>query len=228
MAQVIILIPPSEGKKSGGTHAPLKKVSKDVHAVIDQWAGISAAEWGKLLGVKDKALARALEVNRALLTSKTLPAIERYTGVVYSAIDYASLKELARKYFDEHVRIVSAVFGLVKPRDVIPDYKCKINHFGADKHWRKVCKSTFSGAFVIDLLPQAHQKAVDYADGVAVGFSWIKGGRKMPAGHQGKHIKGRFIRWLCEQQCADPRLFKNFSEEGYRWNGKEFVNKGEL
>ena len=61
MNNVVILIPPSEGKAAGGTRPPLRKVSQNTQAVLDLWRSVSTAEWGKLLGVKEKALEKAIE-----------------------------------------------------------------------------------------------------------------------------------------------------------------------
>ncbi|MCA9407838.1 MAG: YaaA family protein [Candidatus Omnitrophica bacterium] len=221
MNDVIILIPPSEGKQAGGTGPALKKVSSTVKTIITQLAD-QHQNWEKILGVKGKTLEQARHANQNILSFSTMPAVERYSGVVYIAIDYPSFDEKAKAFFNRHVRIVSAVFGLVKPTDLIPDYKLKIEKLGADKHWRPHNGKELKGCFVIDLLPQTHKKAVVYDDGVAVDFVVVKNGKAIPAGHQGKHIKGRFIRWLCQNQCVDTKLFKKFNEDGFRWNGKGF------
>ncbi|MCA9406448.1 MAG: YaaA family protein [Candidatus Omnitrophica bacterium] len=222
MKKFVILIPPSEGKKKGGKGSSLGKASKHTEAIIKKLKDPDQ-NWGKVLGVKGKALEEAVQSNRQILSSSTMPAIERYTGVVYSAVDYPSLTAKAKTFFNQHVRIVSAVFGLVKPVDLIPDYKLKIDKLGTDKYWQPIVQEELKGAFIVDLLPQAHRKAVNYENGIAVDFSFVKNGKKIPAGHHGKHIKGRFIRWLAEHQCTDPDSFKNFKEDGMRWRDSEFI-----
>ena len=78
---------------------------------------------------------------------------------------------------------------------------------------------------MIDLLPLAHKKAVAFDDGVSVDFSVMKNKKKVAAGHHGKHIKGRFIRWLCEQKCCDLKRFKDFKEDGFKWGKEGFVKE---
>ncbi len=222
MNKILILIPPSEGKQPNGHSNPLKKVEEPARSMvskINEYEG----EWGKVLGVKDKALEKALDANKKILSSKTLPAIERYTGVVYNAIGYPSFSKESKNFFDQHVRIVSALWGLVKPTDLIPDYKLKIDKLGADKYWLPINREILKNVFVIDLLPKAHKKAVAFDSGVSVDFIVTKNGKSVPAGHQGKHIKGRFIRWLAQQQSCDPKMFKEFKEEGFQWCGEKFV-----
>src|SRR3546814_15244212 len=57
----------------------------------------------------------------------TMPAIERYTGVLYGELDWASLPRAARGRGADQVRIVSGLWGLVAPLDPIPPYKLKLS-----------------------------------------------------------------------------------------------------
>ena len=223
MKDYLILIPPSEGKTPGGYKPSIKKFSQATQYIVDQWKSLSRSQWQKLLGVKDKALDKAISCNSDVLNSKTFPAIERYSGVVYNAIDYGTLTKAEQKRFNVHVRIVSAVFGLVAPQDLIPDYKFKISNLGVDKYWREINKKSLQGAFVIDLLPQAHKKAVEYNDGISIDFSIIKNGKKVPAGHHGKHIKGRYVRWLVQQKTLNEAVLKKFDEDGFQWQSDGYV-----
>jgi len=221
MRQFVILIPPSEGKAQGGTEKPLKPstaVKRMIKTIQDY-----KKDKSKLLGVKGTALNRGITVNRQLLFSKTKPAIERYTGVLYKALDYASLDNKAKKYADEHLGIISALFGLLKTNDLIPDYRLKIDKLNSASYWKPLISEILKDKFVIDLLPQAHKKAVDIVDGVSIDFIIFQDGKLKPAGHMGKHIKGRFVRWLCENAITEVGDFKKFSEEGFKWDGNAFV-----
>ena len=218
--KTIILIPPSEGKADGGNDKPLKSVSGIAADLIE---AIKEADPKKLYGLKEKALQKAITVNKEILTSKTMPAINRYTGVVYDAINYQTLKN--KSDFNKKVLIVSGLFGLVRPTDLIPNYRLKIDKLKAAKLWLGSNSEQLKGQFIIDLLPQAHKKAIKYDHGIEVEFILKKAGKKMPAGHQGKHIKGRFVRWLIENHVTDPNRFKDFKEEGYMWNGEIFFKE---
>ncbi|WP_432735121.1 YaaA family protein [Maridesulfovibrio sp. FT414] len=216
----IILIPPSEGKADGGNDDPLQSVSNITADLIE---AIKEADPKKLYGLKEAALKKAIAVNKELLTSKTMPAIERYTGVVYDAIDYQTLKN--KSDFNDKMLIVSGLFGLISPVDLIPNYRLKIDKLNAARLWMESNSEQLKDKFVIDLLPQAHRKAVKYDNGIGVEFVLKKAGKKIPAGHQGKHIKGRFVRWLIENNITDPKHFRDFTEEGYKWTGEIFLKE---
>lgn len=224
-SNLIILIPPSEGKQPGGNLPPLRVFPPHVKTMATRLQEIKASEWEKLLGVKGKVLAQSVEANNSLLTSGTRPAIERYCGVVYGGLDYPSLNKKEQGYLQRHVRILSALFGLVSIDQPIPDYKLKIDKLGADKYWRPLITDLLKDAFVIDLLPKVHKKAVMYSRGVSPDFLFMKSGTKKPAGHHGKRIKGRFIRFLAQNNIKDISAFPLFREDGFRYVDGNFIKQ---
>lgn len=50
-------------------------------------------------------------------------AIEAYTGVVFKALDYATLDETSRRRCGESVRIISSLYGWLRPEDVVKTYR---------------------------------------------------------------------------------------------------------
>lgn len=129
---MLILLPPSETKREGGVQGatldlsllgfpPLRKPRKVVIAAL------------RKLGRNQKSMAAALHLgptqhfevlrNRELGTSPTLPALDRYTGVLYDALDAQSLPAQARGFAEEHLVIHSALFGLLRAGDPIPAYR---------------------------------------------------------------------------------------------------------
>ncbi|MFT4310210.1 MAG: peroxide stress protein YaaA [Candidatus Woesearchaeota archaeon] len=142
--------------------------------------------------------------------SLLLPAIERFSGVVYKALDYASLPQTSKTYIAQHVAIMTGGFGLVKANQLIGTYGIEISKT------HKMFKTGIKDQFVVDLLPQAHKKALYYHDGIRVEFIIQKGTKKMPAGHQGKWIKGRFMRFCAVQNVQNVQEMLAFSEDGYQ------------
>jgi cytoplasmic iron level regulating protein YaaA (DUF328/UPF0246 family) len=81
----------------------------------------------KLLGVKGDALASATAANREVRTAPTMAAIERYTGVLYDALDAASLPARDKKRLATQVVIFSGLWGASMPGDPLPDHKVKMS-----------------------------------------------------------------------------------------------------
>lgn len=128
---MLILLPPSETKRSGGVG-----VSIDRAAII--WAALDPARdqlIQKLAELSlDESLARAalglgkksskdLELNLKLMTAPTMPALQRYNGVLYQALDFDSLSNAALKRANEKLFIQSALFGLLPAMEQIPNYR---------------------------------------------------------------------------------------------------------
>lgn len=84
----------------------------------------------KDLKCSGKRYQEALDLNATIEKSLTLPAIERYDGVMFDAINYEGLSSEGKRYFDQHFLIFSGIYGLVKPQDRIGNYKLPIETKG--------------------------------------------------------------------------------------------------
>jgi cytoplasmic iron level regulating protein YaaA (DUF328/UPF0246 family) len=128
---VLLLLPPSETKRPGGSgrgvalealrYPSLTPHRERLLAAVSRLAHDESASL-KALGLGPRGASEVAK-NTVVATSATVPAVERYTGVLYDALDVASLPAAARAYLDEHVVIHSALFGPVGAGDPIPDYR---------------------------------------------------------------------------------------------------------
>ena len=118
--------------------------------------GDAAAAFLKALKLKPGSTEeQALTNNQELLTAPVLPAIRRYTSVLYDALDYDALNDTAKAWVNSHVAVQSALFGLVTAADLIPAYRLSGG-------------STLPG--LKPALKQQWQKAHDSIDWAASGF----------------------------------------------------------
>jgi cytoplasmic iron level regulating protein YaaA (DUF328/UPF0246 family) len=152
-----------------------------------------------LLGVGGQHLERARRANLELVGAPTLPAWQRYSGVVWSNLQPESLGAVARR----RIVVVSGLLGLIRADDPIPDYRLKmsanLDPLGKlSTWWREEISAVLHGVarrrFVIDLLPQEHRMAWVPGTGirgVSVGFVDRSGA---PGGHFAKAAKGRLAR----------------------------------
>jgi cytoplasmic iron level regulating protein YaaA (DUF328/UPF0246 family) len=126
-----ILLPPSETKRSGGGgifsapalshHEGLREVRSLVRDSLELLCTTPEAAVKTLkLGVKNRA---ELQHNLMLDSSGAMPAFERYTGVLYDALDVSSLNASELEWLRQHVSVQSALFGLISAGDEIPAYR---------------------------------------------------------------------------------------------------------
>lgn len=244
----LILLPPSEGKASGGDGAPLDIASLSFDSLnptrerlVRALARLSERPRvaQKILGVKGPALEKAKIENASIESAPTMPAINRYTGVMYDAIDYRSLADSARESFAETVIIMSGLFGVVRPFDMIPAYKLKM---GASLIRGKACATVWKPLIskslaaesrygvVWDLLPNEHSAAWDPAKVPHETRFTVKFLERRPDGqvktvtHFSKMLKGALVRHLVSNPEAASsaesvlELVSAFSHpEGYEY-----------
>ncbi|HWD07013.1 MAG TPA: peroxide stress protein YaaA [Amycolatopsis sp.] len=128
---MLVLLPPSETKAAGGKGAPLdldalsfpelnpvraKLVDALVELARDVPASLAA------LGISERQ-SHEVDRNAALWTSPTLPALRRYTGVLYDALDLGGFTRAGLEKAQRRLAITSSLFGVVSATDPIPAYR---------------------------------------------------------------------------------------------------------
>lgn len=124
---MLVLLPPSEGKTAPAAGPPVDlarlshpPLTEHRQAVLDALATVSArSDAMAILGV-GPSLEGEVRANVHLRAAPTAPAAEVYSGVLYSAagLAHSPVEATARR-----VRVVSALWGIVTPRDRIPAYR---------------------------------------------------------------------------------------------------------
>ncbi|MCF6746230.1 peroxide stress protein YaaA [Blastococcus sp. KM273128] len=128
---MLVLLPPSETKAPGGEGPPLDLAAltapeltgvrtEIAEALVKLAADVPAARAALGLSAKQDA---EITRNAELWTSATRPAVERYTGVLYDALDVASMTRAQRARAGRRLAVGSALFGLVRADDPIPAYR---------------------------------------------------------------------------------------------------------
>jgi uncharacterized protein len=152
----------------------------------------------KLLGVRGEHLLRAQSANAGLIGAPTLPAWQRYTGVVWDHLEPSTLSAEARK----RIVVVSGLLGLVRGDDPVPDYRLKmganLRPLGKLSTWWRAdvtsaLRATVRKRLLIDLLPQEHRAALDLSGCDGVSLTLVDRSGK-PGGHFAKAAKGELAR----------------------------------
>ena len=228
-----ILLPPSEGKAEGG--APRTKWSPDSGVfgnALGDFRGdiaerLTAAKGGdaKLLGVKGAHLERAQLANKALVGSPTLPAWQRYTGVVWDHLGLGSFSAAQRNAAIKRIFVPSGLLGLVRADDPVPDYRLKmgarLTPFGLmSTWWRDDLTDAFAQhvkkRIVVDLLPQEHRAALDAASlPTLMRVDLVSKEGKVVGGHNAKAAKGLLARHLFASGQSIERSVASFDHPEY-------------
>ncbi|WP_194411842.1 YaaA family protein [Microbacterium cremeum] len=229
---MLILLPPSETKRAGGTPAPLDvaglalpSLAPQREAVVDALVALSADEDAAVRVLKLGATQRGdVAVNAALRQGPTMAAVDRYVGVLFDALDAASLDAPARRWLGAHVLIHSAPFGPVGALDRIPAYRLGASTALPDvPPLRRVWADAVTAAldalaprFVLDLRSEAYAALGPVPAGIPSLYVRVvaegPGGAVRALNHFNKHTKGVLVRRLAGDR---PRVA---SREGFvRW-----------
>jgi len=142
--------------------------------------------------------------NLVLDTAPTLPAIERYTGVLYDPLDAPDADADTRRWWSDHVVVQSAMFGPLGAGDRIPAYRLshdsRLGNLRLAKHWpgpSAVALGTRSGGLVLDLRSEGYRALGPVDDAVVPRVVSVAGdGRRRALNHWNKTAKGRLTALL--------------------------------
>jgi uncharacterized protein len=207
---VLILLPPSESKRgrARGASTDLARVSfPELTATREQvareLARVSARpDAPAQLGVSPTLL-QDIERNTRLDTAPALPAAQLYTGVLYDALDLATLDAAALRRARRWLIVVSALYGALRPGDKVAPYRLSmsVNLGGLGplaSVWREPLAEVLPAAagrgLVVDCRSSTYAAAWAPKGGLAE--RWVQ--VKVPgATHMAKHTRGLVARQLC-------------------------------
>jgi hypothetical protein len=149
--------------------------------------------------------------NAVLRTAPTLPGLDRYTGVLYDALDVRSLTRAQRARADRRLAVGSALFGLVRGGDAIPAYRLSAGTVlpglpTLRALWKPVLAPALAaaGELVVDLRSGSYQALAPVPGAVTVDvLSERPDGSRSVVSHFNKAHKGRVARLLATT-TAEP------------------------
>ena len=206
--RVLVLLPPSETKADGGSGAPLDLDTlsfgelnpvrrKLADALVDLAADVPACR--SALGLTERQDAE-IERNAGRWHAPTMPALHRYTGVLYDNLDVRSLSRAETSRARARLAVVSALFGVVRATDPIPAYRLSggsglpgVGPLGA--LWRPALEPVLGALdeLVVDLRSGPYAALAKLPDAVTVRVVTETGAS---VSHFNKAAKGRLARVL--------------------------------
>jgi len=210
-----LLLPPSEGKAAGGrakrlpdrfSEALFSERSAVRAALVEVLATSGPDRMSKLFRVRGELLDRGVQATRALLDGSALlmPAWRRYTGVVWDALQPATLTRATRV----RILVPSALYGVTTAEDQIVDYRLTMHAAlpglgNLARYWRRPLTEALRAATgrvkVVSLLPVEHAAAVGLGElRNVINVSFVSADGKRAVGHEAKAAKGHFARHLID------------------------------
>lgn len=216
-------------------HRPLSE--KGAEEIMRFLSGCSAGELAERIGVSTRLAADMTRmVHDFPDKSRGEEAISAYTGVVFKALDYASLSEDAKTRCKRTVRIIASLYGWLRPDDVIKayrlDYTSPVAPGGGTlaNYWKEKvteylrdCLTAGGVTEILDLLPGDAAKLIDrkaISQTVKVwkvDFMEIQpgGDMKRPNASKLKTLRGRLLRQILTEGIDSPEGLKGLESDIY-------------
>jgi len=208
--------------------------------LVNQLRKLSSAEIGTLMKVSDKIA----DINHARFKSfatpfndnNAKPAIYIFSGDVYTGFDARSLKDKAIAFAQNHIRILSGLYGLLRPLDLIQPYRLEMgSRFQVDgkqkltHYWMQAITDSLNleiakqdNPWIINLASHEYFSAVDVQ---ALGgrlvtpiFKERRNGKLKVIAFTAKRLRGAMARFISENEIDHPEALADFSALGYSWN----------
>ncbi|MGX6449720.1 YaaA family protein, partial [Patulibacter sp. S7RM1-6] len=213
---MLLLLPPSEGKTAPDDGAPVEldalahpELLPVREARLDALRRLSTGDEAAALKALKLGPRSAVELarNRDPLAAPAAPAWRVYTGVLFERLGFATLGAAARRRAHERVLIVSALWGVVRPADRIPAYRCPAGARlpgvpTAKAHWRPALDAVLpADGLVVDLRLGAYRDLwPGPADGATVAVDVVRerDGVRTVVSHDAKATRGAVARALLE------------------------------
>jgi len=189
-----------------------------------------------LMRISDKLATLNAERYKAFDAAEERPAIYAFSGDVYAGFEAKTLDRPAIDFAQNHLRILSGLYGLLRPLDLIRPYRLEMGTRWAPgrtktlyDHWGTRIADALahdlaqegSGVIInlaskeywhaVEACPPANARiiTVDFKDEGPRGLSFNSFGAK--------RARGMMSRWICEHRIEKPEDLKGFDSDNYQF-----------
>ncbi len=209
----------------------------DIKSLVSVMKKKSAREISELMHVSENLAVLNEERYKTFQKDFTLEnskqAILAFNGDVYTKIDVNDYTKSDFEFAQNHLRILSGLYGLLKPLDLIQPYRLEMgtrletkkgknlyDYWG--KRIAKAINETAAGRPIVNLASQEYFKAVDLktlkTPVITVHFKEFKNDTYQIIGLFAKQARGLMTNYAITNRLIDPENLKSFNLEGYEYS----------
>ena len=230
-----IIISPAKKMKREEYVAPLHRPMflKEAGELLSFLRSLSDSEMAKVWKVKGALLSSSLS-SLSMLSLEDIgsPAIFSYDGIQYTYMSPSSFTDSMLEYAEKNLRIISGLYGLLKPLDGVGTYRLEMEspisipgYGDLYSYWGgKIASSLMEDdRLLVNLASAEYSKAVlPYLPSTVtvvtpVFLDWEKG-RYVSKGVYAKMERGEMVRFLSETGAETVEDIKKFSSRGYEFS----------
>lgn len=170
--------------------------------------------------------------NPAFTSENAKPALFAFTGDVYDGLDAHTLKADEQTYAQDHLRILSGLYGILRPLDLIQAYRLEMgrplkteNALNLYSFWKESIAAhlkQLNDTPLVNLASQEYFKAVPQKDLpheiISPVFKDEKKGTFKIISFYAKKARGYMARYLIQNRITKPKDLLAFNLNGYRYD----------
>ncbi|MGD9910447.1 MAG: YaaA family protein [Candidatus Izemoplasmatales bacterium] len=159
-------------------------------------------------------------------------ALFSYTGHQYKNINPVNLNEEAIHFLQDHLVILSGLYGALRPLDGISLYRLpmdfKLNNRKMSQLHKKKLKELFAGETLINLASEEYSNVISKdINMITIDFLYENKGKMKIDSMEAKKMRGLFVRYIAENKIDSLNNLRLFDQFGYRFN-EEFSSEKRL
>jgi hypothetical protein len=204
--------------------------------LIDVLKNKTQVQISKLMTLSDKLSKLNFDRFQAFKTPFSLDnakqALLAFKGDVYNGIDAPSLSLEDLKFAQNNVRMISGLYGVLRPLDLIQPYRLEMGTKLSNKngsnlydYWGSKISKVLNGDekdLIINLASNEYFKSIDKkvlkAQILDIVFKEKKNDTYKVIGIYAKRARGLMVNYIIRNRITDPKALKNFSDEGYHYD----------
>ena len=216
-------------------HQDLPVFIERAERLRDWMRSLSYAEQKKLWTCSDAiAEQNAERLEHMDLRRNLTPALLAYDGIQYTYMAPAVFEDGHLAYVQEHLRILSGFYGVLKPFDGVVPYRLEMQakatidgfsnlyDFWGNSLYREVIDDD---RIIVNLASKEYSKAIEkYLQPedtyITCVFGELAGGKVMQKGVYAKMARGEMVRYLASVQASEPEQIKQFVWSDYTFDEK--------
>jgi hypothetical protein len=190
----------------------------------------SYEELKKLWGCNDKIAEQNFDRLKHMdLRNALTPAVLSYEGIAYQYMAPAVFEDSSFAYVQEHLRILSAFYGVLKPMDGVTPYRLEMQakaSIGANKNLYELWGARLyeevrdESGIIINLASKEYSKCIEkylteQDTYITITFGEMSGGKIVTKGTYAKMARGEMVRYMAEHRIENPEEIKNYDRLGY-------------
>lgn len=213
---------------------------EQAQALINTIKPYTPSDIASLMKLSDKLatlnVERYQDWSKTHSTENSRPAVFTFMGDVYTGLDAYSLSDAQIQYAQTHLRILSGLYGLLKPLDLMQPYRLEMGtklkndkgdnlyHFWSDTIAPALNSELEKDELLVNLASTEYFKAVDKKaiknTIVTPNFLDEKNGQYKVISFYAKKARGLMVRYLIESGAESIEDIKGFNLAGYRYDAE--------